>query len=377
MRKLLIAAGLALLATPALAQVDLTRATKGYTYFHKAGATIDGHDAAVTDCLASAARSAQTDPHSMGSGDWVVDLVTPALVSGIAKGVNTDGDAANVENCMVVRGWTVVGLDPKEGSAIAKLPADQQRAALAPWVGAEQPHGRELRRYGNDLIRQTTRYGGRPGGLDKLSLSITAVGQMPDAGRPRVPRPAYPRLVQAGRFTSPIPETDFGDIGPSETLIVFHMPNSGKIEFDGLHLIEGDGRLTQTDSRIGLYQPINTIWGKKPEELLIFRVPAGKWRMDKIYSAVDIQSSLNLCLGSPGFDLAEGEAVYGGSVKVVGDGRFVPSMDMEPARRMLAANPALAERLKPAAWVNATTGVCGNDSYQYALEIPGAPTAPH
>lgn len=377
----LLAAGLAalvpsFLATPALAQANLTQASRGYTYFHKRGADADTHEAAVKDCVLQASRAAQTDPHSMGSGDILVDAVlTPMLVGGIARGVNTNADAANIENCMVVRGWEVVGLEAKEGAALAKLPADQQRAALAPWVGADQPHGTVLRRYGNDLTRAATKFEGRPGGLDKLSLSITAVDQMPDPGRPRVPRPALYKLVQAGKVSEAMLATEIANVGPGETVIVFRMTSVGGIEFTGIHLTLGDGTVTEVGSRIAIHQPISTIWEKKTEELLVFRVPAGRWRMEKLRSAIDIQSSLNLCLGAPAFDLAEGEAVFGGSIAIKGDGRFTPVMDLEPARLMLAANPGLAERLKPAVWVNGTTAPCGNDSYLYALEIPGAPAA--
>ncbi|WGM38229.1 hypothetical protein [Caulobacter sp. NIBR1757] len=379
---LLLAAGLAaltpsVLATPVLAQVNLTQASKGYTYFHKAGADIDGHEAAVKDCIVQASRAAQTDPHSMGSGDILIDVVvTPLLVGGIARGINTNADAANIENCMVVRGWSVVGLDPKEGGAIARLPADQQRAALAPWVGAAQPHGTVLRRFGNDLTRAATKFEGRPGGLDKLSLSISAVDQLPDPGRPRVPRPALYKLVQAGKVSEAVPAAEIANVGPGETVIVFRMTSVGGIEFTGIHLTLGDGTVTEVGSRIAIHQPNSTVWEKKTEELLVFRVPAGRWRMEKLRSALDIQSSLNLCLGAPAFDVAEGEAVFGGSIAIKGDGRFVPLMDIEPARQLLTANPALAQRLKPAAWVNGTTAPCGNDSYQYALEIPGAPTVP-
>ena len=54
---LLLAVGLTVLATPALAQVDIGRPTAGWTYFHKAGADMAAHDAAVFDCIDQALRA--------------------------------------------------------------------------------------------------------------------------------------------------------------------------------------------------------------------------------------------------------------------------------------------------------------------------------
>ena len=46
MRNLLLAASMAaLIGSPAAAAVNLNQPSKGYTYFHRAGATMEAHDA--------------------------------------------------------------------------------------------------------------------------------------------------------------------------------------------------------------------------------------------------------------------------------------------------------------------------------------------
>lgn len=380
-RLLLLAAGLAVLATPALAaQGDLTRASKGYTYFNRDGADMAAHDAAVKSCVLQAGRAAQTDPHSMGAmgnslGEYIDKAIIQGLTGAIARGVNSDADAANVENCMVVRGWSVIQVDAGEGADLVKRPRDEQHATLAGWMGGA-PHGALVRRFENDLARLATRIDGRPGGGGPLSLSITAVGEMPDPGRARVWHPDYFRLVQAGIITETVAQADFGTLGPDETLIVFRVIDGPRSDFTGLHFNLDDPKMSFTGSRIAIHRPSKSMWNKSDEAIYVFRVPTGRWRMERLRSMLTLQSSVSLCLGAPAFDIAAGEAIWGGTIAMGGEGRFVPAMDMTPIRQSLAAWPDLLARLKPARWMNGVATDCGKDSYIYGLQIPGAPTAP-
>ena len=376
MRSLLLAAGLAALATPVLAQVDITRASKGYTYFHYRGVDIDVHDQAIRACVEATSYTAQSDPHAGSDLGLAGALLTPALTAPLVKGQNTNADAANIENCMVVQGWEVVRLDPVEGATLAKLDPAAQRAALSPWVGAEQAHGAVARRFDNDLTRGATTFKGRAGDLDKLSLSIASVGQMPDPARPRVGRSVgYGWNHQSG-MADAIPLDSAGQLGPDQALIVIRTVATGKPEFYDLHFERMIDGVSEGAYRFEVHQPETAIWAKKTEELYVFRVPAGRYRMEGLRGPSGIQSTLSLCLGSPGFDIAPGEVVFAGNIGFTGDGRFVPTMDLAPVRQMLTAHLGLAERLKPAVWMNGTAALCGQDSYIYALEIPDAPTAP-
>lgn len=378
---LLLVAALAALASPAAAQADLTRASKGYTYFHRVGADMAAHDAAVKHCVLQASYAAQTDPHSMGDmgnslGEYVDRAIIRGLTGAIAKGVNSDADAANVENCMVVGGWSVIQIDARQGADLARRPREEQHAALAGWMGASAPHGVVVRRFGNDLIHLATKFDGRPGGAGPLSLSITAVGEMPDPSRPRVTRPDYFRLVQAGVITETLAPADFGGVGPDETLIVFRIIDGPGSDFTGLHFNLDDPKVAFTGSRIAVHRPSKSMWNKADEAIYVFRVPPGRWRMERLRSMLRLQSSLSFCLGAPAFDIAPGEAIWGGTIAMGGEGRFLPVMDMAPIRQSLAASPDLLARLKPARWMNGVAAECGRDSYLYALEIPGAPLAP-
>jgi hypothetical protein len=363
------------LSSPAFAQADLTRASRGYTYFHYRGVDIGVHDEAVRACIEVTSHTAQSDVQAGQQLGVAGAVLTPILVGPIVKGLNTNADAANIENCMVVQGWAVVSLPPAEGAALAKLEPAAQHAALAPWVGADQPHGTVVRRFGNDLVHGATDYSGRPGDLDKLSLSVTSVGQMPDPQRPRVSRSDYYMLVRDGGIGEPVPASAAGALGPDEALIVIRTTSAGETELWGLHFEKMTDDQSDRAYRFGVYQPVTTIWQKKTEELYVFRVPAGRYRMDKIRAKHGIMSTLSLCLGSPGFDIAAGEVIFAGNIGFTGDGRFVPTMDVAPVQQMLTAYPGLAERLKPAGWMNGTAALCEQDSYLYALEIPGRPTA--
>ena len=101
MRKLpFLAATVALLATPALAQIDLGRPIAGWTYFHKAGADMAAHDAAVLDCVDQAMRApewvslgqAESSYHFLGAAN------PPAPMPTAAKLADNRAQSANVEN---------------------------------------------------------------------------------------------------------------------------------------------------------------------------------------------------------------------------------------------------------------------------------------
>jgi hypothetical protein len=82
---------------------------------------------------------------------------------------------------------------------------------------------------------------------------------------------------------------------------------------------------------------------------------------------------LNLCLGSPSFELKPGEVIYAGTWNLAGDD-LGPDLAMAPARAWLKG-PA-AEQLQPAVYRNGSRGSCHAFPMSYALEIPGAPFAP-
>lgn len=374
MRRFILVASMALLAMPAWAETNLNRASKGYTYFYRQGADIEGHGLAVKGCVEEAARTAQGDPQATGGADGVLaSALAPTLLGPLITNANRNADAANIENCMVVRGWAVVQIDPEEGASLAILAPDQQRSVLANWVGADRPHGTVTRSFGNDLISGSTKYDGRPGNFDRLSLSVTAVNLIPDPSRRRVVRPSYDRMIKSGALNAPVPDKEWKSIGPTETVVIFRIIQASPAEFNGIHFSLDDPIKSFGSVHFAIFQHNAGIFGKRMDKYYVFRLSEGRWRMDKLRSAMGALPSVSLCLGAPGFTIAEGQALYGGTIQMAGDGRFIPTIDIETARGDLSAIPELAARMTPAKWVNGTTAACGLDSYIYALEIPGTP----
>ena len=98
-----------------------------------------------------------------------------------------------------------------------------------------------------------------------------------------------------------------------------------------------------------------------------FVIPPGRWRISALSSGIQF---VNLCLGSPSFEVKEGEVIYGGAFDFSADS-IGPDLSLESVRQWLNGQPA-AEKVQPATYTNGWLGPCGNNSI-YALEIKDAP----
>jgi hypothetical protein len=96
-------------------------------------------------------------------------------------------------------------------------------------------------------------------------------------------------------------------------------------------------------------------------------VPPGRWR---IYG-LGLSPILNLCLGSPSFEIKAGEIVYAGEFDLSRDD-VSPNLDLAPAQAWLAGQN---RKITPAAYANGSLGPCGDNSI-YALEFKDAPFEP-
>ena len=101
--------------------------------------------------------------------------------------------------------------------------------------------------------------------------------------------------------------------------------------------------------------------------MFVFAVPAGRWRLYGLGAA----PTLNLCLGSPSFEVKAGEVVYAGAYDLDA-AELGPDLDLAPAKAWLGAQ---GRPLRAASYVNGSLGPCGDNSI-YALEIKGAPFEP-
>ena len=125
----------------------LDRASDGYVYFHRVGASMKAHDDAVDTCVVDAASMAEpyVPDFVVGGNAPPIDylaaaLAVPPIHGAMQRHIDRRQFLANVENCMVVEGWDVVRLPDAEGREISSLPQPDQAARLAAWVGSREAH---------------------------------------------------------------------------------------------------------------------------------------------------------------------------------------------------------------------------------------------
>jgi hypothetical protein len=354
---------------------DLATMTMGYTYYNRPGADPKSHDAEVADCAAEAARTISYDEqiHNGASQGLMGALIGGALQHAYHRGAA----AAGLENCMVVRGWRVVKLDDAEGAELGKLAPADLAARLAPWIGAENPHGQVARTFHNDAANAaSTRYAIRPG-HDDTQLSLTAA--------------TGGRLTQFNSDNRPADSTrDVLDAKwPRKALTpqtLSSAPQGGAILLIQIKGLSGRNGVGVTLNRMGAEADIapsrsdhapdvlvaakGTLFARKEGDLFAFAVPPGRWRVAGLISG---GPALNFCLGAPAFEVKAGEVVYAGSFDLSA-ADIGPDLDLAPAKAWLAGAPQ-ADRLRAAAYFNGTRGACGNNAI-YALEVKGAPFEP-
>ncbi len=113
-------------------------------------------------------------------------------------------------------------------------------------------------------------------------------------------------------------------------------------------------------------------------------VSAGAYALHSGFPGADPQLTTTFCLGAPVFEAKAGEVVYFGdvapylNVKLI-DGRHIAALayssHVDDARRGLAAQPALAERLRAANLFNRATFSCSAMTMNAYL-VPGAADLP-
>ncbi|WP_156035801.1 hypothetical protein [Caulobacter sp. UNC358MFTsu5.1] len=365
----LLAVALAAASTGALA-ADLTATVPGYTYFHRAGATLADHDAALRGCIERTARTISPPPPGVVSFRGPPKgPATVKVVADIGKGAFNDLDgmvfenihAANIENCMVVLGWDVRQVDVAEGARLAALP----RAAKAEWlssqVGAPRPASPAARAFANDAHWGSTRMFAPSARPVKPSLSLatqpatTVSFTWPPAGD------APPVKVL---------KTEQVAAAPADAALVL-VRLSGKTLQAGQQLVFRRTHAGPADTAPDTFvAALPSRWlpadGETYDTVQAFAVPPGEWRL----SAMRRDGiTVDFCLGQPTFPVAAGGTVFAGWY-TLGDLQWGPRLDPSAARSALPADRA--GRLKAAAYANGATGECGG-TYIYALEIPGAP----
>lgn len=377
-KRYFLAAALAASTTVASA-ADLTRSTPGHTYFQKAGATFAEHEAEVRRCLGEAQKTNQPDTSAgAGAGGGLLGALVVGIVKGVMDGIaDRRGVAANVENCMVVSGWTVRGLDETTGAAFAALPQAAQAEKLTAMLAAPEPVGSVARAYANDAQSTSTSMFTPAGDLDKLSLSLSSLPPIPKGQEPPIgPIQTPARMKKSAWPPKALKPEQLASVSPDTALVVVRVTGGGYQGGQQL-VFTRTGPDPRTPAWIdgqpgsfGAALPAK-MFPKRDETYdttLVFAVPPGQWRLSAASRGLFMTS---FCLGHPAFEIAKGETVFAGSFALSGD-QIGPELDLKPAAAALAALPDRVASVRPASYVNGLTDTCGG-AYIYALELPGAP----
>jgi len=385
--------GLGLLTTSAHG-ASLTGSSPGYHYFWKAGAAIGEHDGAVIDCAVRTRAMINGSDAGSGvaaatgaAGGFAGGLVGGLIVGIIAANEARQGAAANVENCMALKGWSVVALPFDEGEAIRDLddPAPI-REKLAPLTGAAEPQGPVLRGpYANELAAGKFLIGPAQD-LDKLSLSVRATRPAAEAaeaaaGKLTPPKPDLPKGVKAPKAIRGLKSEALASADAAKSYVVLRFSGAGRV-IDGaavtLSRLAPDGSEVVHDGApttvfLGLikgkrFQRVEDAAGKHNDHVV--DVPPGRWKLATVsMSAFDA----DLCFGAPAFEIGAGETIWLGDMTLADSGGYpLDASILADARAILAANPAIAERATAPEWTNGFTADCFG-SYAYAYDVPGAP----
>jgi hypothetical protein len=373
--QLFLAAAFAATTTYASA-ADLTQVSPGYVYFHRAGATLAEHDAAVRDCSVEAHKAQQPDTPAAGGGGLLGALVV-GIVKGVMDGIaERRGVAANIENCMVVRGWEVRRLTVADGS-IAALPQPGQAEKLAPLVGSVPAVGEVSRAYANDAQSGDTTMFTPSGDIDKLSLSLTALAPIPKGQEPATGPIQNPvKMAKTARPPKPLKPEQLAAVPADSALVVVRL-TGGQLQGGEMLTFWRAGPDPRTPAFIDgqpaafvASLPLKMFAGKDQayDVTAVYALPPGQWRLGSAQRGLFVAS---FCLGQPEFTVGKGETVFAGSF-ALGAPKIGPELNLEPAKTALAALPDRVAALKPASYVNGATGECGG-AYIYALEVPDAP----
>ncbi|HEY2707003.1 MAG TPA: hypothetical protein VGI95_03020 [Caulobacteraceae bacterium] len=361
---------LLLFASPAVAG-DLGKASDGYVYFHRTGADEATHDVAVDECANLSASIAQ--PYLMRvaaaghspAADSIGNLIAGAIQDAQQNHLDRRQFLANIENCMVVRGWDVVRVDEDEGRRVSALSQPEQAAMLSRWVGATEVHGEIVRTF-QPIPTETMLVHGVYDHLPPPSLSLTA-------GAHRFSPKLSPADPTGWR---PIKPSDPGATqAPDASVIVVRMLTSAPGHQLALLFAKVDEAAQGQDKPrmdyVMVASPVRFLWGHGPALETTFVVPVqpGRWRLLSSWG-------ISLCLGGPAFDVRPGEAVFAGSFDAAAKDYLAPDMSPAPAVAALR-DTALAARLRPAGWENRVVTPCalGWANIIYAYDIPGAPKA--
>lgn len=348
---------------------DLTAPSPGYTYFYRSGATIEDHDAAVRNCGRQAVRMAQPQDSSAaaaGAAGGLLGALVMGAVSGYIQGKrNSRALGANLENCMVVEGWTVRSIATAEGEVLDKLEQPALHEAIALRVGAAEPQDEQVRVFGNELKHRAPAAFGWAGDMDAQSLSLQA---LPPVVKEDVaaPRPRLPRQPRSARSPRALTEAQLV-AAPETALVIVKMKGLAQHGGRSLTFVRA-GEDVDTPAWVADQQPDRFVTGLTYRaavrgdanrfNTVAYAVPAGRWRLASVTQNL---FSLSLCRGAPAFDVQAGQVVFLGEFDMGGvvamPNMNVAEADLPPAYAALSPTPV--------EWVDGGVSTC-EGAYLYA-----------
>lgn len=356
---------------------DLTHARRGTTYYNLPGATWEDHQAAVRDCLTTAANGDWG--YRMEPGQMYIDEVTAR--TGFMQGF--------VENCMVLKGWRVVRLNEWKARDWGRYEAPALARLLAPWVGAEQPEGEIVRVFSNEAANADTVFWRRQAISPPWTFSLRAAdlrrltrypgSHMNEPGSPGWKPDATPAPIRtAPPYEEPLSAAELAGLPADTAVFLVRVRNVAKRPDTELTMVRMAPRedlwatMRTTASEPGNTASFGGTRGIKarPEAeradmILAFPVNPGRYR-------VGYRGVVGFCFGAPATEISPGEVVYLGDLDL-GEGVLSPDMTLAPAEEWLRQTaPEALPRLRAATWVNGATVAC-NSMLAYALEFPGYP----
>lgn len=286
---------------------------------------------------------------------------------------------------MVIRGWRVVQFPATQGEALKAAEFAGLGEALAPLIGLSDPAGSVLR----DGFKNEVATGVYAVGLAKkveersLSLRLYLQTETPERLQERDKPRAETKIGKKQRGFDPVLATELPDASPNSAYLLLHSGGNKLLiqtayvfaEVEGLRaraLGDGDEAVASFVS----FHKNHTAKKLAPgvHRSFLVAVPPGEYVLTHISPEYvqDFFLPASQCFGAPSVRVAAGEVVDLGlfSGRVLGP--FQRSDRPDLSQKLLAPNPALAARLKPAEWTNGNTFRC-EGVYAYAYEIPGAP----
>lgn len=350
-----LAVAMALIAAPTMAQTGT--AAPGFNYFHRPAGTLAEHEAHLRFCEGESRKTIGVDngtPYDRG-----------LLPAAIQTHYDRHQVAANIETCMTIKGWSVVRPPAVEEAPLKTADQAALLRYLGDHVGSATPAG--------EVVRRRERGGPTVHAMPGLNLppqEFLSYRAVFGTGAPSValPRPApWPKeWILLNRAKSP------ATLRADATLIVVRTHGVRPGQQFSLRFMRIEPQ-AGGPPRLQIFQassPTKMFWkaGTPLKDLYVFEVPPGRWLLQG-----DVIS--NFCLGTPGFEVRSGEAVFAGTFSSEAVGDLQPKMALEPAKA--ETPPAIAGRLRAAEWRNGFTFDCAAppSTLLDAFEVAGAPPA--